>query len=269
MSALAIILNRDGSPVSGLGPDGISYLYRDHIGLAYLALNSTPESLHETQPLESEEKRYLLVADARIDNRPEMLDTLHGYLPNKETITDPDIILAAYRKWEADAPAHLIGDFAFVIWDTLDKVLFAACDALGMRGLYHAKCGNSLCLASEAVQILEHPDSSPNLSKLALAGWLISRPDPDRSPFADIHFLPGGSRLQSTPTSIHIERYWPPTPFSSIRYKHFGEYEQHLLSILTRTVSDRMRSQHQTIASELSAGFIHHIRTLKSADCQV
>ena len=267
MSALAVIWNKDDTPVnpevleamvaqvSSLGPDGISYLYRGNIGLAYLALNSTHESLHEIQPLESEEKRYLLVADARIDNRTEMLSILHSYLPNKGIITDPDIILAAYRKWETDSPTHLIGNFAFVIWDTLNKTLFAASDALGLRGLYYAKCGNSLCLASEAVQIIEHPNANSNLSKIALSGWLISRPDPDRSPFAEIHLLPGGNQLQSTSITTCVKRYWPsPTTFNSIRYKHIEEYEQHLLNILTRVVSDSMRSQHQTIASELSGG---------------
>ncbi|MCF6354607.1 MAG: asparagine synthase-related protein [Candidatus Polarisedimenticolaceae bacterium] len=266
MSAIAVILNLDKAPVdhailedmaqqvAELGPDGINYLYRNNIGLAYLALNSTPEALHETQPLESEDKRYLLVADARIDNRPELLAILRGQLPNKQILTDPDIILAAYRKWGTEAPAHLIGDFAFVIWDQVEEELFAARDTMHARPIHYAEVGQSLCITTDAQQILKHPRISgkPNLNTLAC--WLMSEPRDHLCMFEGINSLPAGSSLHHTGRQLHIKKYWNLNPDYRIRYKKTEEYQEHLKGLLSRTVSDRMRTNGSIIASELSGG---------------
>ncbi len=266
MSAIAVILNLDGSPVNrtvledmaeqvaDLGPDGIHYLYRDNIGLAYLALNSTPESLHETQPLESEEKRYLLVADARIDNRSELLAQLHGHLPNKQVLTDPDIILAAYRKWGSEAPSHLIGDFAFVIWDRVNRELFAARDTMHARPLHYAEVKQSLCIATDAQQVLKHPQISNRPNQRALASWLTGQPRDHLCMFEEINSLPAGNSLHHTGRQLYTRKYWDFNPDYRIRYKKTEEYQEHLKELLTRTVSDRMRTNGPIIACELSGG---------------
>jgi len=266
MSALAVIFNWDGSPVepkileamaiqvSGLGPDGIHYLYRNNIGFAYLALNSTPESLHEKQPLESEENRYFLVADVRLDNRPELLNTLRRQLPNKEIITDPDIVLAAYRKWGDESPAHLIGDFAFVIWDNETQEIFAARDTMHARTLHYAKLGKSLCITSEAQQIIQHPLAQVTINELAVASWLIAEPRNHLSMFEEAQPIPTGHCLKWKERKISVWRYWEINPEHRIRYKNTEEYEEHLREILSRAVHDRMRSNGSIIACELSGG---------------
>jgi asparagine synthase (glutamine-hydrolysing) len=145
------MVNLDGAPVEPAalkkmaraaghrGPDGIRYHTERAVGLAHLALNITPESAREHQPLVSERGDLVLVADVRIDNREELVRTLWGggYLPD-EPPTDAELILEAYRRWGEGCPAHLIGDFAFAIWDGRRGRLFAARDAMAMRALYYA-----------------------------------------------------------------------------------------------------------------------------------
>jgi len=267
MSALTVIFNQDKKPVDldllkqmtdpvkHLGPDGIHYLIKGHIGFASLASHITPESSHEQQPLESEDNRFVLAADARIDNRGELLNELREQLPRKDIITDADLILASYRKWNHNSPAHLIGDFAFVIWDKIEQQLFAAVDALGMRNLYYSQIGNTLCLATEALQILEHPGSDNQLSELALASWMINRPDPNISMFEKVPLLPGGTYLLIKPEqSPKTCLYWQPAPHHRIRYRQISEYEEHLREILSRSIQDRMRTNKTIIAADLSGG---------------
>jgi len=267
MSALTVIFNQDKKPVDfdllkqmtgpvkHLGPDGIHYLIKGHIGFASLASHITPESSHEQQPLESEDNRFVLAADARIDNRSELLNELREQLPRKDIITDADLILASYRKWNHNSTAHLVGDFAFVIWDKIEQQLFAAVDALGMRSLYYSQIGNTLCLATEALQILEHPKSSNQLSELALASWVINQPDPNISMFEKVPLLPGGTYLLIDPGQpLKTHCYWQPDPNHHIRYQHLGEYEEHLNEILSRSILDRMRTNKTVIAAELSGG---------------
>src|SRR5215218_5635872 len=103
------------------GPDGIRYWRNGNVGLAHLALNITPESFHERQPLESDRSDLVLTADARVDNRGELARSLRaeGYLKNghsqDDALTDADLILAAYQCWGEACPVRIIGDFAFAL----------------------------------------------------------------------------------------------------------------------------------------------------------
>src|SRR5215208_660198 len=121
MSGICGVVNLDGSPVepealrkmaeaaSYRGPDGIRYWRKGAAGLANLALNITPESLHEQQPLVDQRGELVLTADARVDNRDELIRTLmsKGCLHHK-TATDAEVILAAYQCWGEECPSHII-----------------------------------------------------------------------------------------------------------------------------------------------------------------
>ncbi len=112
MSGICGMFNRDGAPVdpavlrrmaeaaAHLGPDGIHYWTDGPLGLAHLALHTTAESIREQQPLLARQGESVLVADARVDNRDELMATLtaKGHLLQKEP-TDADLILAAYEMW--------------------------------------------------------------------------------------------------------------------------------------------------------------------------
>ncbi len=146
MSAICGIVHFDGAPVDAAalramtgaaphrGPDGVRYWMGDAAGLAHLAFHVTPESVRETQPLISTDGRYVLVADARIDNRDELLAALRGEPDLPPAPTDADLILAAFRRWGEACPERLLGDFVFAVWDTANRRLFLARDALGGRG---------------------------------------------------------------------------------------------------------------------------------------
>ena len=88
MSAICGIIHFDGRPVDRTdleamaesspyrGPDGTSFLLDGNTGFAYLAFHVTPESVHEKQPLVSDDGRLVLVADVRLDNREELAKKL-------------------------------------------------------------------------------------------------------------------------------------------------------------------------------------------------
>src|SRR4051812_21030654 len=70
-----------------------------------------------------------LIADARIDGA--------GGLPDAETI------LRSYERFADDCIDHLIGDFAFAIWDKGRRRLFCARDHFGVKPFFYARVGNS------------------------------------------------------------------------------------------------------------------------------
>ena len=69
-----------------------------------------------------------ITANARIDGREELIAKLHGKLTLKSSPSDAELILNAYEAWGEDCVKHLIGDFAFAIWDNRLQRFFCARD---------------------------------------------------------------------------------------------------------------------------------------------
>ena len=133
MSAITGIFCRDGRKVkpelikkvndslSHRGPDGSAIWLNGSVGLGHQMMWTTQESLNEKLPFE--EGGLVITADARIDNRKELSEKLH--VKNNEDVSDSYFILKAYEMWGENCPEHLLGDFAFAIWDkNLEKSCF-------------------------------------------------------------------------------------------------------------------------------------------------
>lgn len=268
MSGIVAIVNFDGEPIDPeilrkmaeqcayRGPDGIRYWIRGNVGMAHLALHSTPEATREAMPLLSADGNLCLTADARVDNRPELIPLLQVQgLPVDVHSTDADLILAAYQVWGVECPLRIIGDYAFALWDAREQRLFCARDAFGIRSLHYARVGSLLCAASEAQQIIQHPRAPRRLDEVAVADYLVNNlNDETRTLFqgvqkvAPAHLLIGG--LSDTQT----RRYWDIDPNFQTVHRNDDEYAAHFLEIFQRAVADRLRTQGETIGVTMSGG---------------
>ena len=111
MSGIFGIVNLDGRPVDQAdlehmsevmahrGPDGGHIWANGSVGLGHLMLHSTPESLHEVLPWRDPSSGLRITADARIDNRGELLAALGVDQRSAKEMPDSQLILAAFRKW--------------------------------------------------------------------------------------------------------------------------------------------------------------------------
>src|SRR4051794_29389801 len=120
MSAIFGIYLPDGQPVDiTLEAMGVSLAHRGSetpgtwrqglVGLGHRMLRTTPESLAEPLPLCDEKGSLVVTADARLDNRKELISLLN-LGSDDGTIADSRLILAAYRLWGERAPEYLVGD---------------------------------------------------------------------------------------------------------------------------------------------------------------
>ncbi len=181
MSGIAVIWNRDGRPVDGAqivrmtelmkhrGPDGERHWRRGPVAIGHCALNTTPEALADQQPLIDEAAGLCITFDGRIDNREELKTLLDINGSDLISVSDPRLVLAAYRKWGEACVEHLLGDFAFAIWDERQRRLFCARDFLGVRPLFYALVGDTFVCASEVRTLFALPGlkREPNLAVLA------------------------------------------------------------------------------------------------------
>lgn len=256
MSAIFGVYHLQGQPVAGAlmdgmeqalsaaGPDGQGQWCDGPVGLGYRLLHTTPESVYERQPLEHWDRAWILTADARLDNREELAQGLGIPHPARATTPDSALILAAYERWGTACPEHLLGDFAFALWDAHRRTLFCARDALGVKPFYYSYLqGRLFAFASQIAGLLSRPDVPRRLNDLALADYLVLRPgDPASTYFADCWRLPPAHTLQVRPEGLHLQRYWTLEPRAESRLASDAAYVEALRDLLRQAVHDRVRT---------------------------
>ena len=103
--------------------------------IAQGVVHNTPESLHESAPEACSETGRVIASWVRLDNRAELCAALG--LDLRPELTDPQLILAAHRRWGRDCTNRLDGDFSFVIYDPQSGEVFCGRDALGTKPFYY------------------------------------------------------------------------------------------------------------------------------------
>lgn len=271
MSGICGIIHWDGMPVEMTqlkkmaemaayrGPDGIRYHVRDNAGMAHLAFHTTPQAVFERQPLAVDGGRLVLVADARLDNRDEIIPTLiaKGAFADQpvEEITDVEIILGAYRCWGEESPTRLRGDFSFAIWDNAEQRFFAAVDHQAIRPFYYRAEQSHIHFSSEANQMFYDPGFACRINEIQVARdlALTYRNDASMTYFEGVSRLGPAQRMVIKNGDLRITKYWELIRGSEIRYQRNEEYAEHLVDLLKGSVRAALRSQHPT-AVLLSGG---------------
>lgn len=236
-----------GSDCAGLWRDG-------SVGLGHRMLWTTPESLHEKIPLPSEDGNLILTADARIDNRTELLSALSITTRPPGAIGDSELILEAYRKWGVNCPEKLLGDFAFVIWDARKQQLFCARDHFGVKQLYYYRSEKVFLFASEIKALLCLPEVPRRLNETRLADYLITMfEDKSATLYEDIFRLAPSHSLTVGCETMQERQYWSIDPSREVRFKSDAEYAEAYRHTFTEAVRCRLRSP-GTVGSTLSGG---------------
>jgi asparagine synthase (glutamine-hydrolysing) len=220
--------------------------------LAATLRHTTPESLREVQPLAGESGLWL-VADARIDNRAELIASLGRRA--RPAPTDADLILAAYERWAEGSPARLVGDYAFAIWDADARRLFCARDALGLRPFcYVHQPGRSFAFASESKALFAVPEVARRINETSVLAYLDGRDAPvEETFFEGVRRLAPGHHLTLDPSGLRIERYWSLDPDKEIEMARPGDYVDAFRAAFDEAVADRTRSIHP-VGTMLSGG---------------
>ncbi|QQZ29777.1 N-acetylglutaminylglutamine amidotransferase [Thiothrix subterranea] len=125
-------------------------------------------SYKSSQPMVDIESGLALVFNGTIYNHPELRAELKARGHHFFSEGDTEVILKAYAEWGEDAPKHLLGMFAFAIWDMRRKVLFVARDRMGIKPLYYAADGKSFRFASNTQALLTTPGIDTSLDPLAI-----------------------------------------------------------------------------------------------------
>src|SRR6267143_6500449 len=114
------------------GPDEqrvvrLSNCHLGHTRLSIIDLGSG------SQPMNDSTGRFHIVFNGEIFNYLELREGLLKKGLVFLTKSDAEVILNGFVFWKEKVVDHLIGQFAFVIWDEVDRKLFAARDRMGEK----------------------------------------------------------------------------------------------------------------------------------------
>jgi len=266
MSGIVGIINIDGASIdrallsrmtefmSYRGPDAQEVWVDGSVGFGHTMLRTTRESLLEHQPC-SLDGEVWITADARVDGRAELVQKLGSKgIESLESTTDVELILRAYNAWGSSCVDHLLGDFAFAIWDGRRRQLFCARDHFGVKPFYYALVRGALIFSNTLNCLRLHPDVSDELNEVAIGDYLLFalNEDSGTTAFADIRRVPGGHCLMLGDGDVKLSRYWTLPTDGRIRYNRADDYIQHFKELLRTAVDDRLRTDR--VAVSMSGG---------------
>ena len=221
------------------------------------------------------------VADTRLDDRGALCDALAVPHPQRASLTDSELVLRAFVRWGETAPAHLLGDYAFAVWDENRRTLFCARDHAGARPLYYAEPGTGdggcFVFASTVAGVLATPGVSQEFDEAALAGQLSSaRPDRrSRTCYRAVRRVPAGHCLIVAPAAkgssgvrLRTVRHWRPEEVPAAPPASDDDYGEQFLHLFERAVQDRLPGG--PVGVHLSGGLdssgiaVHAARALRS-----
>ena len=238
MSGIAGLVNLNGAPVDAdllrrmtafiafRGPDAQTTWVDGAVGFGHAMLLTTFEQARERQP-HSLDGHVWITADAHIDDRAELRRKLAAQgRSDVADATDVDLILHAYGVWGEACVDHLLGDFAFAIWDGPRRTLFCAHDHFGVKPFYYAQVGTGSVFSNTLNVVRLHPRVASELNELAIADFLLFgyNQEADTTTFAAIRRIPPAHTLVLHDGEMQVRRYWTLPIEEPLHYKRPEEY---------------------------------------------
>ncbi|MCX2980783.1 asparagine synthetase B [Halieaceae bacterium IMCC14734] len=258
MSAMFGIVRFDGGQVNPAdmqlmaaamdyrGPNGEGLWCDGRVGLGHLMLHTTAESLGETLPWQDPFSSLVITADARIDNRPELLAKLNISGSLASATADSQLILLAYRKWGEQCLEHLLGDFSFAIWDEQKKTLFCARDHMGVKPFYYYHSDSAVVFSSAVEGILALDWVPKTLNEPRITDYLLGSLegiDKTSTFYRHIARHPPAHTLEVNYSGrLSRRQYWQLEDRGELYLATETEYNEAFLEQLNQAIRPRLRS---------------------------
>ncbi|MBI9098776.1 MAG: hypothetical protein JEY91_09875 [Spirochaetaceae bacterium] len=214
------------------------------LGPAILGLGSFPTTLEEKHVLSPFSLgTCTAVLDGRLDNRDDLLKSLNIQAHVNNIVSDHEILIHSYMKWDIKCLEKLSGDFSFAIWD--GEKLFCGRDRFGVKPFVYSDTKGSFLFASEAKAIAsinqEYSIINDEYLALSFIPDLLVNESSDTI-YKNIKKLPPAHGMVISQKGIRQFKYWELTPGKTTHYKTESEYYERLFELLDKSIHHRMRS---------------------------
>jgi asparagine synthase (glutamine-hydrolysing) len=228
-------------PAPGNVVDALEIWHEGPVGLGQALAAVTPESAAERAPLVDATSGSVLVFDGRLDNRGELRRALGAHKRLLDLATDAAYTMAAFLEWGEGAPARLLGDFAFAVWDPRSRRLVLARDPLGVRVLYSYASSERFVFASTLEQLLSDPSIPREIDRDTVEAFLYAVPLGTRSFLTAIRPVQAG-HVVTVGDAPRSSRYWHPPEHPPERLVATGDEPEEFRELFLDAVRCRLRS---------------------------
>jgi asparagine synthase (glutamine-hydrolysing) len=135
------------------------------------------------QPQSFASGRYWITYNGEIYNYPELRSELEGLGVRFQTASDTEVILAAFAQWGADCLNRFNGMWAFAIYDSETRTVFAARDRFGVKPFYYNHSKGKFAFGSEYKTLLASGWMGKELNADAVFDYFV---------FSEIEYQPEG-----------------------------------------------------------------------------
>lgn len=218
--------------------------------MAYRGDRITYEEDFEVQPFRL--GGLLLTWDGRLDNREEIASKAR--LNHIERLSDPEIVLRAYRTCGDPIFDELIGEFSLVVWNNDTRRLKFARSGCGARTLYYVLTKDALTWSTDFAHLVRVAGVDLKVNDEYVFDYFVSEPDTKQTALAAVQASPPNHVLTFENGGASQKReLWDPTKIKPLRYRTDEEYEEACREQVRNAVRVRLRSKFPIFA-ELSGG---------------
>lgn len=207
----------------------------------------TKEAINEKLPYRDKDSKLIITADAIIDNREQLFKDLWVDAEMQSQVTDSELILCAYKKWGHECTEHLIGDYAFAIWDENTEELFLVRDHVGKRSLYYYENRGAFVFCTTMKPIVEAFKETRELNDRWISDFLtiegpVSAIDIKETVHKHVFQIPPGHCAIYKEKELKVMQYWFPENIKIIKGKTHKEYHESFRETFNEAVTCRLRS---------------------------
>ncbi|WP_370402032.1 asparagine synthetase B family protein [Sulfitobacter sp. JB4-11] len=264
MSAILGRLNFNSRPIDPLqaeaaldqirpyGPDGEGAVTRGPVTLAQCCKAITRHGAAQGNVAELGTR--MCVADVLLDNRTDLIGKLGISTSKAATLADDALILRAFARWGRACTDHLVGDYAFAVWDNDARSLFMARDAIGTRPLYWRRDGPTFVFASDVRALVQFDDLSWDIDPTVVAQYLAQPLFPVRRGFfRGVEMCQPGGFVAVSEDNVRTGKWWDVASGVAERFKKPADYALRLRELLDDATASMVDTD-LPVGSHLSGG---------------
>ena len=236
-------------------PDTSGFLARDTGSLLVQCVYwNTPQSRFEQAPFHHAPSQMDAAAWARLDNREELAHKLAVSPQDLTSLSDTELILRSYLKWQENCVDHLIGDFVFVLYDRKQRKIFCGRDHMGVRPLFYFFSDDVFVCATTLAAFIGLKCVPIRIRQQWVAEYLmqLSMSFEDTA-YEGIKKLPPAHCLTMTAQQMQLRQYFQLSATPELKLKDSREYVEAYRTVLETAVKCRLISDYD-LGSELSGG---------------
>ena len=192
------------------GPDGSNIFLNKSkcVGFGHTRTVTFDTSNNGIQPMSFMDGRYHITFNGDILNFIEIREELKELGYKFKSDTDTEVLLAAYAKWGEDCQYKFNGDWAFAIWDDVNKSLFISRDRFGEKPIYYLKTNKYFIFASELKAFMSLDKKIRPEFDYSFLLWLGYNYGSLNSFLQNVLLLQPGYQINISNNNVIIKKWW-------------------------------------------------------------